>query len=59
VAWVKEDGKREPVRARAFHVTDDHLTQLVGYLTGRPALPTSAEVVDFPAGRDMTRGGAA
>ncbi|HEY0690950.1 MAG TPA: FtsK/SpoIIIE domain-containing protein, partial [Kribbella sp.] len=41
VAWVKEDGKREPVRARVFHVTDDHLAQLVGYLTGR----APAEVV--------------
>src|SRR6476469_2499918 len=50
VAWVKEDGKREPVRARVFHVTDDHLTQLVDYLTGRTALPVSAEIVDFPAG---------
>jgi S-DNA-T family DNA segregation ATPase FtsK/SpoIIIE len=51
VAWVKEDGKREPVRARTFHVTDDHLAQLVTYLTGRPPLPpVSAEVVDFPAG---------
>jgi DNA segregation ATPase FtsK/SpoIIIE, S-DNA-T family len=59
VAWVKEDGKREPVRARAFHVTDDRLAQLVAYLTGRAALPVSAEVVDFPADRDTTRGGAA
>ncbi|WP_051385793.1 FtsK/SpoIIIE domain-containing protein [Actinokineospora inagensis] len=28
VAWVKEDGKREPVRARAFHITDDDLAEL-------------------------------
>lgn len=58
VAWVKEDGRREPVRARAFHITDDHLTQLVGYLTGRSTGPAAAEVFDFPAG-DTTRGGAA
>jgi DNA segregation ATPase FtsK/SpoIIIE, S-DNA-T family len=57
VAWVKEDGKREPVRARVFHVTDDHLAQLVTYVAGRAALAT-AEVVDFPVG-DTTRGGAA
>ncbi len=51
VAWVKEDGKREPARARTFHVTDDHLAQLVTYLTGRlPLPPVAAEVVDFPAG---------
>jgi S-DNA-T family DNA segregation ATPase FtsK/SpoIIIE len=57
VAWVKEDGKREPVRARVFHVTDDHLAQLVAYLTGRAAL-SSAEVVEFPV-EDVRRGGAA
>lgn len=58
VAWVKEDGRREPVRARVCHVTDDHLVQLVTYVTGRAALSTTAEVVEFPAG-DTTRGGAA
>jgi S-DNA-T family DNA segregation ATPase FtsK/SpoIIIE len=58
VAWVKEDGKREPVRARVFHITDDHLAQLVAYLTGRTALSTAEVVVDFPAG-DTGRGGAA
>jgi S-DNA-T family DNA segregation ATPase FtsK/SpoIIIE len=47
VAWVKEDGKREPVRARVFHVSDGHLVQLVTYLTGR-----TAEVVDFPVRED-------
>jgi S-DNA-T family DNA segregation ATPase FtsK/SpoIIIE len=58
VAWVKEDGKREPVRARVFHVTDDHLTQLVTYVTGRRTLPNPAgEVVDFPV--SDTWGGAA
>jgi DNA segregation ATPase FtsK/SpoIIIE, S-DNA-T family len=58
VAWVKEDGKREPVRARVFHVTDDHLAQLVTYVTGRAALSAPAEVVEFPAG-ETTHGGAA
>jgi S-DNA-T family DNA segregation ATPase FtsK/SpoIIIE len=58
VAWVKEDGKREPVRARVFHVTDDHLAQLVTYVTGRRTFPDPVgEVVDFPAGD--TRDGAA
>lgn len=56
VAWVKEDGRREPLRSRVFHVTDDHLVQLVGYLTGRTAV---AEVVAFPVGRDEPAGGAA
>ncbi|OLF16595.1 FtsK/SpoIIIE domain-containing protein [Actinophytocola xanthii] len=60
VAWVKEDGKREPVRARVFHVTDDHLGQLVAYLTGRVAIPpVSAEVVAFPDRVDERSGGAA
>ena len=43
VAWVKEDGKRDPVRARAFHVTDTNITELVHYVTG-----TSAIVHAFP-----------
>ncbi|WP_245931615.1 FtsK/SpoIIIE domain-containing protein [Actinokineospora auranticolor] len=34
VAWVKEDGRREPVRARAFHVTDGDLAELVTFVTG-------------------------
>jgi DNA segregation ATPase FtsK/SpoIIIE, S-DNA-T family len=59
VAWVKEDGQREPVRARAFHVTDDDLAQLVAFITGRAALPTPAEVVAFPAQVDERDGGAA
>jgi DNA segregation ATPase FtsK/SpoIIIE, S-DNA-T family len=58
VAWVKEDGKREPVRARVFHVTDDHLAQLVAYVTGRAELSPSAEVVDFPVST-AEHGGAA
>ena len=58
VAWVKEDGKREPVRARVFHVTDDHLAQLVAYVTGRAEVPTPAKVAEFPAG-NAERGGAA
>lgn len=55
VAWVKEDGRREPVRARVFHVTDDDLSRLVEYLTGR----ASAEVVELPVRADEPRGGAA
>ncbi|MCG8919885.1 cell division protein FtsK [Actinokineospora sp. PR83] len=52
VAWVKEDGKREPVRARAFYPTDTDLVELRHYITG-----TSATVVPFP---DKTeRGGEA
>ncbi|WP_378250704.1 FtsK/SpoIIIE domain-containing protein [Actinokineospora guangxiensis] len=43
VAWVKEDGKRDPVRARAFHVTDTNITELQHYVTG-----TSATVFAFP-----------
>lgn len=57
---VKEDGKRELVRARVFHVTDDHLAQLVAYLTGRVAVSASAaEVVELPIGADKPRGGVA
>lgn len=47
VAWIKEDGKREPVRARAFHVTDDDLAQLIGYVTGRGEI---GAVVPFTVG---------
>ncbi|TWP51562.1 cell division protein FtsK [Lentzea tibetensis] len=44
VAWLKEDGQREPERARAFHVTDADLVELglffakatVHDLPGRP-----------------------
>lgn len=59
VAWVKEDGRREPVRARVFHVTDTHLAHLVGYLTGQHAHPVPAEVVAFPDRADQPSGGAA
>ena len=51
VAWVKEDGKREPVRARAFHVTDHNLAVLEAHVTGR-----RARVYPFPG---PTRGGEA
>ncbi|GAA1268134.1 FtsK/SpoIIIE domain-containing protein [Saccharothrix xinjiangensis] len=47
VAWVKQDGQREPDRARAFHVTDNDLAVLRDYF--RPA-----EVRPFPT----TPGGA-
>jgi S-DNA-T family DNA segregation ATPase FtsK/SpoIIIE len=33
VAWNKEDGQREPERARAFNVTDADLVELGVYLT--------------------------
>ncbi|MGH3876512.1 MAG: FtsK/SpoIIIE domain-containing protein [Actinophytocola sp.] len=59
VAWVKEDGKREPVRARVFHVTDTHLAQLVTFLTGRTAVQSSAEVVAFPNTHQTERTGGA
>jgi DNA segregation ATPase FtsK/SpoIIIE, S-DNA-T family len=45
VAWAKEDGKREPLRARAFYPTDDNLTELRTYVNG----PT-AEVLPFWGG---------
>jgi S-DNA-T family DNA segregation ATPase FtsK/SpoIIIE len=32
VAWLKEDGRREPERARAFHVTDADLVELGVFL---------------------------
>jgi S-DNA-T family DNA segregation ATPase FtsK/SpoIIIE len=48
VAWVKEDGKREPVRARAFHVTDTNLGELVAYLTEPSTLDEPGAVVLFP-----------
>ncbi|PWW62133.1 FtsK/SpoIIIE domain-containing protein [Actinokineospora spheciospongiae] len=43
VAWVKEDGRREPVRARAFYPTDGDLVELRHFVTG-----TSAAIVPFP-----------
>jgi S-DNA-T family DNA segregation ATPase FtsK/SpoIIIE len=42
VAWTKEDGKREPLRARAFYPTDDNLIDLRTYVTGH-----SANVIQF------------
>ncbi|MCE7008269.1 cell division protein FtsK [Kibdelosporangium philippinense] len=45
VAWAKEDGKREPMRARAFYATDDDLWDLRAYING-----WSAEVLQFPGG---------
>ena len=44
VAWVKVDGRREPVRARAFQVTDHNLAVLEAHVTGR-----RARVYPFPA----------
>jgi S-DNA-T family DNA segregation ATPase FtsK/SpoIIIE len=56
VAWVKEDGRREPVRARAFHVTDTDLDALVEYVTG--AASHRADVLPFRA-QDIEGGAAA
>jgi S-DNA-T family DNA segregation ATPase FtsK/SpoIIIE len=52
---VKEDGRREPVRTRAFHVTDTDLDELVEYVTGRA--PHRADVLPFP--NHDQKGGAA
>ncbi|MFC6092046.1 FtsK/SpoIIIE domain-containing protein [Saccharothrix lopnurensis] len=49
VAWVKQDGQREPERARAFHVTDADLSELGAFLA-------DAEVHDFPARPNGTEG---
>ena len=43
VAWIKEDGRREPERARAFHVTDGDLAELRSFATA-----TDATVHTFP-----------
>jgi S-DNA-T family DNA segregation ATPase FtsK/SpoIIIE len=54
VAWVKQDGRGEPVRARAFHVTDADLDELRAYMhTG------SATVHTFPTPPDAGHQGAA
>ncbi|MFE9744387.1 FtsK/SpoIIIE domain-containing protein [Saccharothrix saharensis] len=52
VAWVKQDGQREPDRARAFYVTDADLATLRDYF--RPA-----EVRPFPTKPDGAEGVAA
>jgi S-DNA-T family DNA segregation ATPase FtsK/SpoIIIE len=57
VAWAKEDGRREPFRARAFHVTDTDLDTLVGYITGVPV--QRAEVLRFPGQPTSAREGGA
>jgi S-DNA-T family DNA segregation ATPase FtsK/SpoIIIE len=51
VAWAKEDGKREPIRARAFYPTDDNLTELRAFANG-----WTAEVLPL---RGTAEGGAA
>ncbi|WP_308208972.1 FtsK/SpoIIIE domain-containing protein [Actinokineospora globicatena] len=53
VAWVKVDGQRDPVRARAFEVTDGHLVELRHYIVG-----TSATIVHLPS-REPEEGAAA
>lgn len=50
VGWAKEDGRREPFRARAFHVTDTDLDELVTFVTGVPV--QRAQVVQFPGPRE-------
>ncbi|WP_252365207.1 FtsK/SpoIIIE domain-containing protein [Saccharomonospora piscinae] len=59
VAWAKEDGQREPFRARAFHVTDADLDTLSTFVAGR--LVRRAQVLPFPEanGGDFWAGGAA
>jgi S-DNA-T family DNA segregation ATPase FtsK/SpoIIIE len=52
VAWIKQDGRREPERARAFHVTDADLVELSLFLT-------DATVHEFPAHPDGPEGMAA
>nr|WP_322746631.1 FtsK/SpoIIIE domain-containing protein [Saccharothrix syringae] len=49
VAWIKQDGQREPERARAFHVTDADLVELGAFLA-------DATVHDFPTRPDGTEG---
>ncbi len=40
VAYVKKDGRREPLRVRAAYTTDDDITELVKYCTDRGATVT-------------------
>ncbi|TCO45942.1 S-DNA-T family DNA segregation ATPase FtsK/SpoIIIE [Actinocrispum wychmicini] len=54
VAWVKEDGKREPVRARAFYPTDSDLADLRAYING-----WTGEVLPFRSPTGDGEGGAA
>jgi S-DNA-T family DNA segregation ATPase FtsK/SpoIIIE len=54
VAWLKEDGQREPERARAFHVTDADLVELGLFFTS-----ADATVHNFPTRPDGTEGSAA
>ncbi|SFR21987.1 DNA segregation ATPase FtsK/SpoIIIE, S-DNA-T family [Lentzea waywayandensis] len=54
VAWVKQDGRREPERARAFHVTDADLVELALFFTAE-----DATVHEFPGRPDGPEGMAA
>jgi S-DNA-T family DNA segregation ATPase FtsK/SpoIIIE len=54
VAWVKQDGQREPDRARAFHVTDTDLEVLRAYVTA-----PDATVHTFPSRPDSGEKGVA
>ncbi|PXY33858.1 FtsK/SpoIIIE domain-containing protein [Prauserella flavalba] len=55
VGWAKEEGRREPFRARAFHVTDTDLDELVTYVTGVPV--HRADVLAFPTPQDGSQSG--
>ncbi|OQO93024.1 cell division protein FtsK [Saccharomonospora piscinae] len=46
VAWTKDEGQREPLRARAFHITDTDLDTLASFAAGR--LVRRAQVLPFP-----------
>ncbi|ASO18933.1 S-DNA-T family DNA segregation ATPase FtsK/SpoIIIE [Actinoalloteichus hoggarensis] len=48
VAWVKYTDRREPLRVRAFHVTDTDLDRLVDYVTEPASAEQSAIVHAFP-----------
>lgn len=41
VAYVKQEGRREPLRVRAAYTTDDDIAELVEYCTTRPATVTT------------------
>ncbi|SDK72936.1 DNA segregation ATPase FtsK/SpoIIIE, S-DNA-T family [Actinopolyspora mzabensis] len=49
VAYLKQDGKREPLRVRAAYTSDDDITELVRFATS-----ADATVLDFPNRDDGT-----
>jgi DNA segregation ATPase FtsK/SpoIIIE, S-DNA-T family len=54
VGWSKEDGRREPVRARAFYPTDADLEELRSFVMG-----WTGELVPFPGPTGGVGGAAA